>query len=247
MASRAYILVNSSEQERGVDGVWRFQLNNRLPQTSNTKGVRVIQATVSHTWHLLPDDIPFRFSEDGGNTWLEVFLFGSPSMSALTTMLSNEMTAVSSISGNSETYTVSFDPIDGTLSIGSTDDFRLDYAAKMNQILGFKELVGGDEDADTHLGSHIVNMLRYANLYLRANLDGSRRVYNASQQRQNNLLAVIPVSGAFGEQLVYEPPHPIVIATNSVMDFLEFRLTNNKGDDVELNGGFWTVTIEVET
>ena len=92
--SRSYILFNSSEVEPN-NGVYTFPLNNILSQVAGrTRAFRMISGTVSHTWENLDSSIPFRFSEDNGTTWEEVFLNGSPSTSQLTTTLKNKLKTI---------------------------------------------------------------------------------------------------------------------------------------------------------
>jgi len=81
--------------------------------------------------------------------------------------------------------------------------------------------------------------------------DQLRTYFHSSQNRQplgpSDVVAVIPVSVPFGQQMIWNPQFPLECAlANTNISQLDFRLTNSNNELLDFNGMDWSMTMYLQ-
>lgn len=228
MSNRSYLALETDENP------FAFQIETQLSRRVRTRTVQVNMMSVTRTWEDIPG-LEFSWSEDGGNNFIEVTITGSPSMSALTTLLSEGMTDASGIAAE---YEVTFNQTTGLITIESTEDFQLPEADpdSLNKVLGFTEETGDD---DTHIANNVPLLSRYSDIYIRS---VGLNIINQS----DDILGIVPVTGTFGDELIFNPENRIKKTVSGFpTDEITLRITDKDGENIDLRGGRWSVLLQV--
>lgn len=115
----------------------------------------------------------------------------------------------------------------------------------LNTILGFSRS-SDSQFLDEFVSPRLYNLSRYTNLYLLTNIIASQGFLSAGNQRAS-LLGSIPIDKVFGELIAFENIqtdrfHQI---QNTNINSVSFRLVDQEGTSIDLNGLFMTITLEV--
>ena len=186
------------------------------------------------------------FEEDSGGPVTANIPVGNYNLSQIITALQIAMDAVSP---NLRTYTITSSVITNKLTItGSAGTFQilLDSGLGLNLMLGFSRNSNSLSGLAV-TAPRIYNLNRYSSFILKSNLTRGD-TYNTVQGNRQAILDTIPISQSFnGDIFTYEPQTLLWRDLSySSIEQIQLRLTDEKDQIINLNGGFMTVYLVVK-
>ena len=248
-----FLQVSSFDRDRGTDADCLFDCALQDlggPNPSWTR-MRIAQMTLCNfMYNVDASNDTLRISEQGqGNINVSVS-WGSYTTDRL---MANLQASLRAESYQHWQYTVTQSELTGliTINAGAGHNFSVlpptgERTDGLNQLLGFS--MSSPTDFSTiQTGSRMANMQRFESIYLQCDaVRGS--TWRSSNNQQTNALTVIPVAtipwgSIFNWQPLVASWRPL---NNPRFSSIGFQLRDERNRLVDLRGGYWTATIELE-
>ena len=237
---------NSESRAFGTNDAPGFTID---PPINTTEKLKVLAANIPISFYAF-DNLTLNVQEATGSLNVSTTLNGNYTNSQLLTALGSQLTTASAATGNTLTYTATYDSITGKITITSTGNFTVLSTGTANKNLGFRNpsaVAGSSQVSDS-----VVQLTRQ---YLVIESDelsqtvatSSRSIYNSDSSRP--IAAVVPITQGVYQYQYYESPEAAeyLSANTSQLERITFRLTDLDGNVVSLNGLPWSVKLGVFT
>ena len=242
-------LINSKDRIAGSISAQNFIADLSVPGKEADSKVILAHALIPHTWkNINVNTYGIRVTEDvDAENDPQVYTFtmatGNYNASQLATQLASELTTASAASGQSITYSCSYDANQNaftfsTATAGKTFQFNwTNSASTMYRILGFSNSADSSVVANvagTPTGSvasissdlsPLVNGISSVELHINHFNDGNN---TEDVNRTSDIIVSIPITSTFGEVLVYKPNfEQFQFDIPNLHDHVQFRLSCN--------------------
>lgn len=210
--------------------------NKHLIKLTDTDSTYDYPFTSTKAYHIERVYIPYSFyniSSDKANNILDVngtpvtIPDGNYTSSQLASQLSLLLVAIDA------SFTSVINTQTAKLTIARTGNFTLNFNNNIGEVLGFTSNKSG---ADTYTGDSVVNLSdTFINIF-------SDELYRVTRKKnlfqfQSGYITSIPISGYFGDNIVFEPNvKEIEILTENHIDSIDFTLKDKNNKKLNLNG-----------
>lgn len=260
------LICSSFNRSSGTDS--QFSLNTNTCAGLGEPGqsfrrVRCVQATLPWTaYNVNATNNTFTFVEQtGAKTCVATVPVGNYNVSDMLPALGTAMTAASAATGNTRTYTATYDRVANKISVETTSAFIVkaptsrSYA--LNKILGFSMSSDSAAYANRQTAPRVCNFNGTPYAFVHCSLVASNTSWSgqfaqgdsAPQAGQlTTILAAIPVAGfSYGNIINWVPPTSVWhTMTDSRITTLNISLLDENNVPIELNGTYFSIVLEVQ-
>jgi len=236
------IHVSSDRRDAGTDTDWVFYPS---PSLHNVKRIRLSNLELPWTHYVFNStNNTINFKEDGGGTLVATLSSQNYSRSQLATEIKTQLE-----SAGAGTYTVSVSNNTYKLTITPTagiTNFQLlaSGSNSCHKTLGFSV---DSANSSTVTGNEIAQISGLNYVLLRSNVALNRRhkSFYDNSSTSHDILARIPVTTNSGSVVYFNAVDQPFSESHGDLDELRFRLTDESGQTIDLNGGTISLKLDV--
>jgi len=137
-------------------------------------------------------------------------------------------------------FVAKYDPATNKISFSGGSTIIFVQGGTALKMLGLEKEQVGISELTAKNG---VDLTRTSSILMRSNLHGTNR--DPYTKRMSDILCKIPVTREQPNEIVEYTQPAFVRVTNPVIDHFSLQLTDDDGVPLNLNGGRWTVTIQI--
>lgn len=245
---KSVIYVNSRNRITGKVNNFKYSIT---PGIRNALYYSISHITIPRTeYNIESTHNKFVFSDSGGTDRTITISEGNYTAAAFATALENAMT-----SAGADNYTVTANTTTAKYEIKSdSSPFILKFGTdSITKRLGLKmgytdDTYSGAGAGSPYISNNIFNMSPSENYYIVSNTIHGQDIAQFINGSLYNVIASIPLNGAFGDLLIREPSDYVKIPISDGQNGqkitqLDFSLIDERGELVELNGIDWSMEI----
>ena len=237
---------NSEDRSYGTNDSPAFQLD---PPLTSTHKLKLLAANIPISFYAF-DNFTFNIVEATGSLPVSITLNGNYTNSQMITALSTQLTTASAATGNSLTYTATYNSITAKFTISATGNFTVATTGTANKNLGFR--APSSTPAASQTSDSVIRMTKQylvieSDELIQTLATNARSIYNTNSARP--IVGVVPITNAPYEYVYYEAPESAeyLQSNDAFLERISFRINDLQGNPISFNGLPWSIKLGVFT
>ena len=237
---------NSENRTFGSNDNPSFALD---PPLLSSHKLKLLATNLPISFYAFPN-LTFNLVEATGSLSVSITLEGNYTNSQMLTALSTKLTTASAATGNSLTYTTTYDSILGKFTISATGNFTVASTGTANKNLGFR--APSATPASSQTSDSVIRMTRQLVVIESDELSqtlatNARSIYNTNSSRP--IVGVIPITNGPFEYSYYEAPESAeyLQSNDQIIERISFRISDLDGNPISFNNLPWSIKLGVIT
>jgi hypothetical protein len=237
---------NSEDRSYGTNDAPAFQLD---PPLTSTHKLKLLAANIPISFYAF-ENFTFNLVEATGSLPVSIVLNGNYTNSQMLTALATQLTTASAATGNTLTYTATYNSILARFTISATGNFTVNSSGSANKNLGFR--APSATPASSQTSDSVIRMTKQ---YLVVESDeliqtlatNARSIYNTNSSRP--IVGVIPITNGPYEYQYYEAPESAeyLQSNDAFLERISFRVNDLAGNPISFNGLPWSIKLGIFT